>query len=143
LGNTYHVAIGQGDLALTPIEVNQAIAAVATGKLCQPKIGGGGECRDLQVDGQNLEVVREGMGEACSEGGTGYTFFDFIPGVSCKTGTAETNVDGKTHAWFSVFAPREFPEIIMTVLVEGGGEGSRVAGPLARDIFDFWYNKGG
>ena len=143
LGNTYHVSIGQGDLALTPIEVNRAISAVATGKLCRPKIVGGKECKDLGIKKENLELVREGMGEACSAGGTGFTFFDFTPAVACKTGTAETNVDGKTHAWFSVYSPQEFPEIIMTVLVEGGGEGSRVAGPVARSIFDFWYGKGG
>ena len=83
------------------------------------------------------------MVEACSAGGTGFTFFDFTPQVACKTGTAETNIDGKTHAWFSVFTPQEFPEIVMTVLVEGGGEGSKVAGPVARNILNFWYNTGG
>ena len=142
LGNTYHVSIGQGDLALTPIEVNMAISGVATGKLCQPKISGKTECKELNIKKDNLEIVREGMMGACSPGGTGYTFFDFSPQVACKTGTAETNVDGKTHAWFSVFSPKDFPEIIMTVLIEGGGEGSKVAGPVARKIFDFWYGKG-
>ena len=142
LGNTYHVAIGQGDLALTLIGVNRAISAIATGKICNPKIAAQGECRDLEIKKENLDLVREGMAEACSSGGTGFTFFDFEPRVSCKTGTAETNVDAKTHAWFSVFSPQEFPDIIMTVLVEGAGEGSRVAGPVAREIFDFWYGKG-
>lgn len=142
LGNTYHVSIGQGDLALTPVEVNRAIAGVATGKLCRPKIVGGGQCENLEIQKENLEIVKQGMSEACATGGTGFTFFDFEPRVACKTGTAETNIDGRTHAWFSVFAPQEFPEIIMTVLVEGGGEGSRVAGPVARAIFDFWYGKG-
>ena len=141
LGNTYHVAIGQGDLALSVVGVNRAISAIATGNLCEPKIAGRGECKELEIEKNDLNIVKSGMSEACSSGGTGYTFFDFEPRVSCKTGTAETNIDGKTHAWFSVFAPQEFPDIIMTVLVEGGGEGSKIAGPIVRNIFNFWYKK--
>ncbi len=142
LGNTYHLSIGQGDLALTPIGVTRALSTVATGgKLCSPKIASEAECRDLGITRETLELVKEGMVEACSPGGTGFTFFDFKIPVGCKTGTAETNVDGKTHAWFVAFAPADFPEIIATVLVEKSGEGSRVAGPLAREIFDYWFSR--
>ena len=80
------------------------------------------------------------MVEVCSEGGTGYTFFDFSPQVACKTGTAETNEEDATHAWFTVFAPSDFPEIVATVLVEKGGEGSQIAGPIAREIFNYWFS---
>ena len=142
LGNTYHISIGQGDLALTPIEVNRGILAIGAGKICEPKLYGDTSCREANIQIQNLELVREGMIQACSPGGTGYTFFEFKPQVACKTGTAETNLDGKTHAWFSLFSPKEFPDIVMTVLVEGGGEGSKVAGPIARTILDSWYGKG-
>lgn len=141
LGNTYHVAIGQGDLSLTPIGVNTFISAIASnGLLCEPKIAEDEKCKDLNINIDNLESVKEGMVEACSEGGTGYTFFDFSPQVACKTGTAETNEEDATHAWFTVFAPSDSPEIVATVLVEKGGEGSRIAGPIAREIFDFWFN---
>lgn len=141
LGNTYHFSIGQGDLAVTPIEENRAISAIASrGKLCSPKISGEEKCNDLKIKKEFLDLVIKGMVAACSEGGTGYTFFDFKPQVACKTGTAETNQDGKTHAWFTVFAPVDSPEIVATVLVERGGEGSSVAGPIAREIFDYWFN---
>lgn len=87
------------------------------------------------------------MKQACQKGGTGFTFFDFnFPGlpaggqVACKTGTAETD-DEFTHAWFTAFGPVDFPEIVVTVLVEKGGEGSSVAGPLAREVFDYWFGK--
>jgi penicillin-binding protein 2 len=140
LGNTYHVAIGQGDLSLTPISVNTFISTMASnGLLCEPKIAGDEKCKDLDIKIDNLEFVKEGMIEACSEGGTGFTFFDFSPQVACKTGTAETNEEDVTHAWFTVFAPSDFPEIVATVLVEKGGEGSRIAGPIAREIFDYWF----
>lgn len=155
LGNTYHLSIGQGDLALTPLALNNIPSVIASGgKLCKPRIVnkegfGKSDCKDLKIKKENLNLVKQGMVEACSGGGTGYTFFDWTSGstslttdrsgtIACKTGTAETNEDGKTHAWFTLFAPADFPEIVLTVLVEGGGEGSKVAGPLAREIMDYW-----
>ena len=142
LGNTYHMAIGQGDLAVTPLEINQAISTIASGgKFCQPKIVGKPSCLNLSLKKENLTVVKEGMVDVCRPGGTGFTFFDFGNPVACKTGTAETNQDGKTHAWFVAFSPTDFPEIVLTVLVERGGEGSKVAGPIARKILDYWYNR--
>lgn len=142
LGNTYHASIGQGDVTANVLQINRLAEVVANGgKLCSPKIAAAAECKNLNLKKEILETVKEGMVEVCSPGGTGFTFFDFEPRVACKTGTAETNLDGKTHAWFTVFAPTEHPEIVATVLVEGGGEGSSVAGPLARKIFDYYFGK--
>jgi len=144
LGNTYHVSIGQGDVSVTPIALNQAITVIASdGTFCKPRLVGNGQCRDLKIKKEILDLVKEGMIKACSTGGTGYTFFDFAAKnsgktVACKTGTAETNEDGKTHAWFTVMTPADFPEIVVTVLFERGGEGATVAGPIARKIIDDW-----
>ena len=162
LGNTYHMSIGQGDIALTPMGINQAISAIANGgKLCQPHIfsieasgnfqparPAGGfpisnfQCRDLGIKIENIALIKKGMVGVCSPGGTGYTFFDFEQksgrSVACKTGTAETE-NGEPHAWFVAFAPADNPEIVATVLVENGGEGSKVAGPIAREIFNYWF----
>jgi len=141
LGNTYHLAIGQGDIALSPIALNRATLAIATGgKLCELKIAEEPTCSEIELKDKSLKMVKDGMEAACSSGGTGYTFFDFEPRVGCKTGTAETSLEGEPHAWFTVFAPVDFPEIILTVLVEKGGEGSKVAGPIASEIFDFWFH---
>lgn len=149
LGNTYHMAIGQGDIALTPVGVNAAISAIASGgKLCTPHMVGTGElknfqCENLGLSKESVDLVKAGMVGACSPGGTGFTFFDFKiktnVDIACKTGTAETEEEGKTHAWFSAFAPVDNPEIITTVLVEKGGEGAYIAGPIAREIFDYWF----
>lgn len=148
LGNTYHFSIGQGDLAITPIALNLAISAIANGgSLCKPHIAQelvprGAKCREIGLDAKSVSLVKEGMVSACSKGGTGYTFFDFEEKsgikVGCKTGTAETE-GGNPHAWFTAFAPVDKPEIVATILVENGGEGSRVAGPIARQIFDYWF----
>jgi penicillin-binding protein 2 len=147
LGNTYHFAIGQGDVAVTPIEVNRAIEIIGNGgQICTPRIAGIPKCANLNLKKENLNLIKAGMEGVCSEGGTGYTFFDFSSktegkNVACKTGTAETNQDGKTHAWFTLFYPSDFPEINLTVLVEGGGEGSAIAGPIARKVMDYWVAK--
>jgi penicillin-binding protein 2 len=155
LGNTYHMSIGQGDIAVTPVALNAAIGAIANrGNLCPPHIlhdVSSGECKQIQIDEKSAELVIKGMVDACSSGGTAYTFFDFKEkreiDVACKTGTAETDdFSEDTHAWFTVFAPagereEDFKgkEIVATVLVEKGGEGSKVAGPIAREVFDYWF----
>jgi penicillin-binding protein 2 len=62
--------------------------------------------------------------------------------IGCKTGTAETGgKETEPHAWITVFAPYHDPEIAVTVLVENGGEGSSVAGPIARDILKEYFEK--
>jgi len=140
LGNTYHLAIGQGDLSLTPIQINSLTSTIASkGKLCQPTIAGNESCDKLKIDKESIKEVTLGMIAVCEEDGTGFTFFDFPEEVACKTGTAETFDKEEPHAWFTMFAPVEFPEIVLTVLVENGGEGSKVAGPIAREIMDYWF----
>lgn len=150
LGNTYHIAIGQGDVSLTPLGVNLMTGVVANGgKICLPRMLRLGEvntpyqaeCRDIGVKKEYLDVIKKGMIGACESGGTAYPFFDFEPQVACKTGTAETG-DGKTtHAWFTVFAPVDDPQIVLTVLVENGGEGSSVAAPIAKEILKEYFKE--
>jgi penicillin-binding protein 2 len=151
LGNTYHMAIGQGDLAVTPLGLHKMITTIANdGEFCTPGVAvGTGEdeknrCIDLQIEKSNIDLVKEGMVAACTSGGTGFTFFDFEEkfgkSVACKTGTAEIDdTSDDTHAWFTAFAPANHAEIVVTVLVERGGEGSRVAGPIAREILNYWF----
>lgn len=141
LGNTYHMAIGQGDLAVTPAENHRLAMAVANGgEICELKLAADPVCTSLNISEGTLSLLREGMKEACDPGGTGAPFFDFTPEVACKTGTAETSVEGETHAWFTVYAPLDNPEYVVTVLVEKGGEGSEVAAPVARKIMDFIFH---
>lgn len=147
LGNTYHMSIGQGDVAVTPIEINTYISAISDGgMLCRPYFNMDKTplCSKVKVSASNLDLVKEGMKEACTSGGTAYTFFDFEEkhggvNVACKTGTAEVSLDGTPHAWFTFFAPIDNTQITATVLVEKGGQGSSVAGPIARKIADYYF----
>ena len=150
LGNTYHLAIGQGDLMVTPLQANLVAGVIASGGvLCRPTIlshsttkkpDNQNNCKNLNLKPETLKLIKEGMKEACSPGGTAYPFFGFTPQVACKTGTAEFNdPTGKTHAWFAAFAPADNPEIVVTAVVEGGGEGSAVAAPIVKKVMEAYF----
>ncbi|OGY21748.1 MAG: hypothetical protein A3A65_02155 [Candidatus Chisholmbacteria bacterium RIFCSPLOWO2_01_FULL_49_14] len=154
LGNTYHFAIGQSDLTVTPLQVAQMTGVAATGKLCQPHVAEhpedkGSLCEDIGIHEETLRLVRAGMAEACLPGGTAFPFFNFGVGtgegfrrieVGCKTGTAEFgDPKERTHAWFTAFAPKENPEITVTVLLEGAGEGSYEAAPVAKGFLEEYF----
>jgi penicillin-binding protein 2 len=183
LGNTYHIAIGQGDILTTPLQINAWTNVIAnSGKLCKPYLVQGPalanasagkqieQCKDLGIKKETINLIKEGMKEACSPGGTGWPMFkfkiansklkidgiDFFPTaeatisgqpmveipVGCKTGTAEFgDSKGRTHALFTIFAPVVNPQISVTVVVEGGGEGSNVAAPIAKKILESWFEK--
>ena len=155
LGNTYHFAIGQADLLTTPLQVNMMASVIANeGKLCQPMViqstsdgdskgllRGEGQCQDLKLKPETLRMIKEGMKEACSTGGTAFPFFEFSPQVGCKTGTAEFgDLEGRTHAWLTAFAPADDPEIVVTALVEKGGEGAYVAAPIVKEVMEEWFH---
>lgn len=62
--------------------------------------------------------------------------------TGCKTGTAESHAkSGVSHAWFTIFAPFNNPEIVVTVLVEEGGQGSDVAAPIAKEILKTYFER--
>lgn len=144
LGNTYHMAIGQGEVETNPIQINLMTNVVAnSGKKCQMTIISGQEkCIDLGISQETLTVVREGMKAACSSGGTAYPLVNFKTKLACKTGTAEVGDGTKdTHAWLTAFAPADDPEISITLMVEKGGEGSDVAAPLVGDFLKEWFEE--
>lgn len=144
VGDTYHVAIGQGYLLTTPLQVNSWTNSIAAqGKLCKPTIEKKQqECKDLGIQKETIDLITEGMKKACEPGGTGWPLFNFMVPVACKTGTSEFgDPQNRTHAWFTAFAPIEEPEISVTVLVEGAGEGSEKAAPIAKKILEEWFNR--
>lgn len=141
LGNTYHMSIGQGDIMTTPLQINRMTAAVVSGWKCIPRLVGSEECTDLKLGEVDKQIVLEGMKGACSKGGTAVPLFDYEGKIYCKTGTAQKGgVETEPNAWVSVVVPqganvRDW--IVITVLVEEGGEGSKVAAPIAKDIMPY------
>jgi len=141
LGNTYHMSIGQGDLMATPLQINRMTANVVSGKKCLPKIVGKGSCEKLNVSEKNIYIVLQGMKEVCQEGGTGYPLFPYAGKLYCKTGTAQKGgKDTLPNAWMTVVIPKGENKddwIVVTVLVEEGGEGSAVAAPIAKELVEY------
>ncbi|NQV00869.1 MAG: penicillin-binding protein 2 [Parcubacteria group bacterium] len=152
LGDTYHLAIGQGDVLVTPLQMAMAIASIANnGILYKPQIVD--KIIDLDknvledmptqvikenfIQLQNIKVVQEGMRQAVLSG-SARSLSDLSVEVAGKTGTAQFGTKGETHAWFVGFAPYDNPEIVLVILIEGGGGGDESAVPVAKEVFK-WY----
>lgn len=152
LGDTYNTSIGQGYVNVTPLQLTAAIAAIANGgMLWKPRVLASflDERKEVMrktepeiirkdlVHSETLRIVREGMRLSVTDGLA--VFLNDLPMTSAaKSGTAEIGEKNKTHAWFTVFAPYENPEIVLTIFVEKGGGGSTVAMPIAKEILR-WY----
>lgn len=145
LGDTVNMSIGQGYTLLSPSQIQQGVSIIAAGGKHCPYTFLKGEqkkCGELALSPRFIQTVINGMEKACETGGTGWPFFEFKNKgkrfyVGCKTGTAESiNKKTEPHAWFTLFAPVDKPRIVMTVLVENGGEGSAVAAPIAKKLLE-------
>jgi penicillin-binding protein 2 len=155
IGDTYHASIGQGDVALTPLEVAQLYAFFAnSGKTYKPRIlssveeTSGGIFNQIEPEvlinnifnKKNIDYVRDGLREAVISGSA--QILQGLPVTSAaKTGTAQFGDGTKSHAWFAAFAPYEDPEIVLVVLAEEGGGGSTTAAPVAYDILKWYFEQ--
>lgn len=158
LGETITYGIGQSDVLTTPLIQAMYISAVANGgDLLQPTLvhevdsATGQVVRNAQaqvvhhvpVSADNLATVQHGMWMCLEDPhGTGYWFrlAHFPADGGCKTGTAQfgSGPTQPTHAWFVFFTPFKNPQVVIIVLVEGGGEGDQVAEPVALQLAQYY-----
>jgi penicillin-binding protein 2 len=166
-GETVSVAIGQGYVVVTPLQLAAAYGALGTGQLVRPRLvleriaPDGTRAPEpveveqkVPIDAEHLERVRKGLrGVVVEGGGTGRRAQ--VPGldVGGKTGTAqvvklEQHGEGKAipwkyrdHAWFAAIAPVDAPEIAIVVLAEHGGHGGSAAAPIAQRVLAKWWEK--
>jgi len=164
-GETISVSIGQGPLLVTPIQVAIYTSIIAnrgrkvTPHLLNSKSQIGNkiftEINTVEIEPSTFETIIQGMWEVVNRGGTGWAAnvkgFD----ICGKTGSTqlistekyeekkeeEEEEETKTHSWFTGFAPRDNPKIVVTVLVEYGGMGGATAAPLARQLFNLYRRK--
>jgi penicillin-binding protein 2 len=157
IGDTYHLAIGQGFLSTTPIQVaNYTSALVNGGTLYSPFLvkeitdPGGARVKKIEpeiiregfIDENNIEIVKQGMRQAVTRGSCA-KLFDLPVKAAGKTGTAQWGDDEPPHSWFTGFAPYEDPEIVLTVLVEKGGDSEEVSVPAAKEILKWYFDRKG
>ncbi|MBI1863324.1 hypothetical protein HYS00_04370, partial [Candidatus Microgenomates bacterium] len=149
-GDTYNFSIGQGYALATPLQMHQVAAVFANnGTVCDPQLLKNAYplCHPMKIAKHTVELVRKGMHQACETGGTAWPLFDFsVDGkriqLGCKTGTAESqDSTTKPHAWFTVFAPFDDPQIQVTVMVENAGQGSSIAAPIAKEILTTYFTQ--
>lgn len=161
-GETLSVAIGQGAVTATPLQLAVMSARLATGRSVEPrlvrvrgeKVIAPADFPQIPGDPQDLDAVRSGMNQVVNEWGTAARSSLKNEGflMAGKTGTSQVvslMKDPKTgrvlknheipwnrrdHALFAAFAPYNDPRYAIAVVVEHGGSGSRAAGPRARDI---------
>lgn len=99
----------------------------------------------VQASTQTWDVVHEAMRQVVHDPyrGTGRRVAEGLNVQAAgKTGTAQTSdPQGRTHAWFVVFAPLEEPEIVVTVLAELAGGAGAEASPLARDLLQAYFGQ--
>ena len=154
IGDSYHASIGQGDISTTPIQIANYISAIANGgTLLTPHLvkefrdEASGELiqavnpkpiRTEVADPQVLQDVRTAMRETVLTG-SARTLNDLNVDACGKTGTAQVGGTEKTQAWFTGFAPYDNPEIVITVLIEEGGEGSEAAVPVAKEALKYYF----
>jgi len=170
-GETLSVAIGQGYVTATPLQMATMVATIANGgtryrphyvkrvdapdgrvrQVIEPEVLGHAE-----ISPANLELVRDAMRDVVmSDRGTGKKAR--IPGVTIagKTGTAQVVKMGersrsnkgaratRDHAWFIAFAPYEAPEIAIACIVENaGGGGGAIAAPTVREVLAHYFTPG-
>jgi penicillin-binding protein 2 len=161
-GDNVNLAVGQGDVMVTPLQLARAYAALANGgTLVRPHLGGRivdvhGKTvqrikpppkRHLHISDETRNVILGGLERAAMEpGGTSYPVMGGFPfAVAGKTGTAERGEGQEDQSWYSVIAPYRDPQIAVAVTVEHGGFGVESAAPIARAILEryFHLNAGG
>ncbi len=154
IGDTYNLSIGQGDLLVTPLQMASITATVANGgtifkphvvkSIINPMDNSSVDIKKEVlatnvIPDNYLQIVRDGMRQAVTEG-SAKALFNLPVKVAGKTGTAQWSSKAPNHAWFTSFAPYDNPQIVVTVLVEEGVEGSASAIPIAHDFYNWWFS---
>lgn len=162
--NAVNLAIGQGEIEVTPLQMARMYAAIANGgTLYVPQVVRERGILDqrtivaepevssrFDMSTEALRIVREGLCDVTSEqNGTAWHIFnlpspsplvDYQGGVCGKTGTAQVGGENRTpHSWFAAYAPKDDPEIVVVVLVENAGDGSAVAAPITKRILEYYF----
>jgi penicillin-binding protein 2 len=163
-GDSIQLAIGQKDIAVTPLQMARFYALLANGgKLVTPHVVshievGGGVVQSVQplppqasgVDPTALQVIRDALYQAthASYGTSSSVFGQFPVSVSGKTGTAEKVVQLPGYStgllldqsWWCGYAPADRPTIALCAVIENGGHGGTAAAPAALDVFERWFH---
>jgi penicillin-binding protein 2 len=139
--DTQSIAVGQGSLAATPLQVLCMMAALANrGRCVRPHVAetipASSPPNDLPLSPRTLDAIRDGLERVVADPqGTAHgTVHLSSVAIAGKTGTAETDDDQPGHAWFAGYAPAEHPAMAFVIVLEHAGDAATTAGPLAKRL---------
>ncbi|MEA3371328.1 MAG: penicillin-binding protein 2 [Campylobacterota bacterium] len=162
MGETVNTSIGQGDFLVTPMQIAQQTALLATGKLPTPHLAKTIGDEEYQSEfkevfnakeKRKLPLIRRAMYEVCNyPTGTAKNYLHSKVKIAGKTGTAqvvaikqdiekrklehEMAYYRRSHAWFTSYGPYKNPKYVVLVMVEHGGHGGQAAGGIVSDIYN-------
>jgi penicillin-binding protein 2 len=162
-GNSIQLAIGQGDLLVTPLQMARFYAALANGgRLVTPHLlldveNPNGTAvpvpalpapKPVNVDPAALQVVRQGLWEGTHlPFGTSYPVFGSFPvSIAGKTGTAEKVVElpgylgTQNQSWWCGYGPTQDAKLVVCAVIENGGHGGSAAAPAAEEVFASYFH---
>ena len=152
VGDNMNLAVGQGDLQATPLQLATAYAAIGNGgEVVRPHLGMEAEDpsgaqtqafepaprREVDLSGTTRSTIMEGLREAAMEpGGTSYPTFGGYPvDIAGKTGTAE-KTNQEDQSWYAALAPADDPKFVVVFTIERGGFGAEAAAPAACQVLN-------
>jgi penicillin-binding protein 2 len=155
-GDNVNLAVGQGDVQVTPLQLARAYATLANGgRLVTPHIADRvidargkvvarirpGPHRRLRISAETRSTVLDGIRRAAMEpGGTSYSVFGGFPlQIAGKTGTAERGEGVPDQSWYGAIAPFENPRIVVVATVERGGFGVESAAPIVAGLLENYF----
>ena len=152
-GQTINLAIGQGALQVSPLQLAVAYSTLINGgKVVRPHVGEAvirdgvrHAIRFKPVRRVHLSpytwAIRQGLYEAAngSSGTSASVFSGFQPTVAGKTGTAEAPPRG-VHSWYASWAPYDHPKLVVVAMIEHGGYGAMAAAPTAKRIYQAYFH---
>ncbi|KJU83942.1 peptidoglycan glycosyltransferase [Candidatus Magnetobacterium bavaricum] len=157
LGETFISAIGQGFVAITPIQAAVMTSRIANNGVKLPIVLLKGDTTSasqprIDIKPEHFAEVKNAMyGVVHDPGGTGSAGRSPLVAIAGKTGTAQVikgrvkselqKEDFRDHAWFIAFAPYEAPTIAMAIIVEHGGHGGSAAAPIAKGVIEAYIKK--
>ena len=164
-GDNVNLAVGQGDVQVTPLQLATAYAALANGgKLLRPHLGERVEDqfgrviqefsprvrRRMHIDPAYRQAIIDGLHAAATQpGGTSFSVMQGFPiPIAGKTGTAEKAVDpgdgiarNFSQSWWCGYGPYEDPKLVVCALIENGGHGGTAAAPAALKVFEEFFHQ--
>ena len=151
MGELTQTVIGQGKTMITPLENALITATIANGgKMMTPYVVDHIENDAGQTVTQNEQksqgkIIEAWVGQkmtqymkAVVQNGTGSSLSGLSYQAAGKTGSAEFDSEGTSHAWFVGFAPASQPKLVVSIVVEGAGTGSQYAVPIAKRMFEVY-----